>query len=129
LGVWQNRYQTPAADALLGELGPDARVLAEEALKRLGRKPKPVWVVLWNWTLWIDAPDRGPVLIVPDPARLLIVARVARAFFEEHLAAQPARGPRDPIANASCVGDAVWLEWTPETPAALDVVFRVIRPD
>jgi hypothetical protein len=54
---------------------------------------------------------------------------VARAFFEEHLAAQPAKGPRDPIANASCVGDAVWLEWTPETPAALDAVFRVIRPD
>jgi hypothetical protein len=129
LGAWQNRYQTPTADALLAGLGPDARAVAEDALKRLGRKPKPVWVVPWNWTLWIDAPDRGPVLMVPDPARLLIVGRVARAFFEEHLAAQPAKGPRDPIANASCVGDAVWLEWTPETPAALDAVFRVIRPD
>lgn len=128
MGAWQNRYQTPPIDALMAGLTPDARATAEEALKRLARKPKPAWVVPWNWTLWIEPSGHGPVLIVPDPDRLLIVARVARPFFEQHIASQPAKGPRDPIANASCVGDAVWVEWAPDSPAALDAIFRVIQP-
>ncbi len=129
MGAWQNRYQTPTADALLAGLAPDARTLAEEAVRRIGLRPRPVWVVPWNWTLWMESPERGPVVIVPDPGRLLIAARIARGAFDAYLATLPARGPREPIVAASCVGEAVWLEWTPDSTAGLDAVFRLIRPD
>jgi hypothetical protein len=109
LGAWQDRYQTPTVEGLLGELGPEARLFAERAILALGRKPKPAWIVPWHWALSFDHP-RGPVYLIPEPGRVRLVARLTRPAFEQMLAPKSARQARDAVLNASCVGESVWTD-------------------
>ncbi len=128
MGPWQDRYQTPTADALLAALPPEALALARQALKHLGRKPKPVWIDPWNWTLQFDLPA-GPAYLIPDPGSLKIAARVPRARLENDDLSSLAKPARDPIVAASSVGDGVWIEWLLASAAAADAVLPVVRPD
>lgn len=127
LGAWQDRYRTPNAEGLLAELGPEARPLAEKALQTLGRKPKVVWVVPWNWTLSVDHAC-GPLFLIPEPGRLRLVARLPRPVFEQMVAPKSARPAREAVVSASCVGDTVWTEWAISSDAVCEGVLRVIEP-
>lgn len=127
MGAWQDRYQTPTAERLLEELGPEARPLADKAIQTLGRKPKPAWIVPWQWTLTIESPI-GPIYLIPEPGRPRLVARLPRHAFEQMLSPKSPRQARDALLNASCVGDAVWADWAISSDLVCEAVLRVIQP-
>lgn len=128
MGAWQDRYQTPTTEALLAGLSPDLLPFAQQAIKHLGRKPKPVWIDPWNWTLQFDLPT-GPAYLIPHPTALKIAARLSRANFENDDLTSLAKPARDTIVSASSVGDGVWIEWALPSATALEAVLPLIRPD
>lgn len=123
--VWQDRYQPPSVESLLAGMDEQGRSLARRALDGLSRRPRPVWVEMWRWTLAIEHPT-GTVYLVPRTPAPLLVARLPRSRFDGAGEQTLPRSARDAVCAASCAGDAVWVEWELASEASLDAVLSVL---
>lgn len=124
--LWHDRYQPPSLDALLAGMDDAGRSIARRALDRLDRRPRPVWVETWHWALAVEHAT-GTVYLVPREHGPLLVARVSRARFEGAGEHTLPRAARDAVRNASCAGDAVWVEWEVTSDASLDAILGVLE--
>ncbi len=121
MGARSDPYLPPAPETLFAPLPDEVRALAAGASKRLGRRAATVRVDPWGWVQRLGDPA-GAVYLFPRADRLVVVARLPRPAFE----AGSNKATSACLTAASCVGDAIWAEWTVGTRPAFEAVFDLI---
>ncbi|MCC5823494.1 MAG: hypothetical protein LAT64_05635 [Phycisphaerales bacterium] len=126
MGAWQDRFQTPTAEMLMAELPADAAVVLREAIRRIGGRPKPVWIDSWNWTLGLQ-PAAGPAYLIPDPQCPRLAARIPKARFASFLRhRENSKTLKSALLAAGSVGEVVWTEWALTDEETLGTVLAAV---
>jgi hypothetical protein len=130
--VWEDRFQTPTAEELAGELHRQhapAFAHAREIAGSGGREAV-TWQGVWNWTIeFRHNGDAGPALayLIPDPDR----PRVCVPIPEEALAAlgkrRLAKHVKDSLAHAPVVQGVRWPVWEIHTKAGVEEILSLME--
>lgn len=115
---WEDRFQHPKLDELLGEFSKQQSGLIEQAREALlglgGVKESITWLgIPWRWTLAYDLDGGGKpwAYIVPQPGKPLL----ALPMSGEAVAALPMRRLpkfiRDVVVFSPKVGGVHWMQW------------------
>ncbi|MCB9844480.1 MAG: hypothetical protein H6811_00635 [Phycisphaeraceae bacterium] len=132
--VWEDRFQTPTAEALLGELGGAsggavARVMGWLNGLKYTRQGVSWCGVPWRWTLVTRCRgDGGQPLayVVPDPKRPLLAFPLPASTVCGLDIASLTRCQRDLIAGATKVGPVLWIESELIEPESAEEAFAMV---